>query len=121
MARPRQVIQRAAPSGTPTRFDVFLVDLEPTRGREIRKRRPCLVISPNEINHAMQTVIVAPMTTGQHQYPWRVPCRFKGKSGYIVLEQIRGVDRVRFGPRLGRLDTKTSASVLTALGEMFAP
>jgi mRNA interferase MazF len=111
----------AIPTGAPSRFDVFLVDLEPARGQEIRKRRPCLVVSPDEINHATSTVIVAPMTTGRHSYPWRVACRFKGKGGHIVLEQIRGVDRSRFGPRLGRLDRKTAATVLDVLTEMFAP
>ena len=111
----------ATPVGLPSRFDVFLVDLEPTRGHEIRKRRPCLVISPDEINHRMATIIIAPMTTGRRAYPWRVACRFKGKIGHIMLEQIRGIDRGRCMRRLGRLDTKTAATVLGVLGQMFAP
>ena len=116
-----RVTKAAVQTGAPSRFDVFLVDLEPAQGHEIRKRRPCLVVSPDEINHAMSTVIVAPMTTGRHVYPWRVACRFKGKSGHIVLEQIRGIDRRRCVRRLGRLDAKTAAVVLTRLAEMFTP
>ena len=111
----------AVRTGPPSRFDVFLVDLDPARGSEIRKRRPCLVVSPDEINHATSTVIVVPMTTGRHGYPWRVACRFKGKSGHVVLDQIRGVDRGRCVRRLGRLDAKTAAVVLNALANMFAP
>jgi mRNA interferase MazF len=116
-----RVTRAPAPAGAPSRFDVFLVDLEPTRGGEIKKRRPCVVVSPDEINHALSTAIVAPMTTGSHKYPWRVACRFKGTSGSIVLEQLRTVDRARFVRRLGRLDTKTAATVLDLLGELFAP
>ena len=115
-----RVTPDALPTSAPSRFDVFLVDLEPARGNEIRKRRPCVVVSPDEINHAMAMVIVVPMTTGRHQYPWRVACRFKGKSGHIVLEQIRGVDRSRCVRRLGRLDAKTAAVVLEKLGAIFA-
>ena len=71
------------------RGDVFLVNLDPTRGREIRKRRPCVVVSPDELNEHLHTLIVAPLTTGGHSYPFRVPCRFHGKAGYIVVDQIR--------------------------------
>jgi mRNA interferase MazF len=109
------------PAGAPSRFDVFFVDLVPARGREINQRRPCVVVSPDEMNHAFTTVIVAPMTTGRHPYPWRVPCRFKGKNGYVVVEQILCVDFTRCIRRLGRLDAKTGAKVLDALAEVFAP
>ncbi len=103
------------------RFEVHLVNLDPTLGSEIKKTRPCLVISPNEMNHHIRTVIVAPMTTKGQSYPTRVPCRFKGKDGQVVLDQIRTVDRVRLVKRLGRLDAKTAATVLDVLQEMFAP
>lgn len=103
------------------RFEVHLINLEPTVGSEIKKTRPCLVISPDEINHNVRTVIVAPMTTRGHPYPTRVRCRFKGKDGQVVLDQIRAVDRSRLVKKLGRIDGKTAAAVLDALQEMFAP
>jgi mRNA interferase MazF len=103
------------------RFEVYLVNLDPTRGSEIKKTRPCLVVSPNEINHHIRTVIVAPLTTKGQPYPTRIPCRFKGKNGQVVLDQIRTVDRGRLVKKLGRLDNKTSAQVLDTLQEMFAP
>lgn len=103
------------------RFDVILVSLDPTVGSEIRKTRPCLVISPDEMNRHIRTVIVAPMTTRGRSYPTRVPCSFEGKDGQIVLDQIRTVDRERLVRKLGHLDEPTQADVLTALGELFAP
>jgi mRNA interferase MazF len=103
------------------RFEVFLVNLDPTIGSEIKKTRPCLVVSPDEINHNLRTVIVAPLTTKGPAYPSRVPCRFKGKDGQVVLDQIRTVDRVRLVKKMGKLDGKTSAAVLEVLQEMFAP
>jgi mRNA interferase MazF len=103
------------------RFEVFLVNLDPTVGAEIKKTRPCLIISPDELNHRLRTVIVAPMTSKGQEYPTRVACRFKGKNGQIVLDQIRTVDRVRLIRKLGRLDRKTSDQVLALLLEMFAP
>ena len=103
------------------RFDVHLVNLDPTVGSEIKKTRPCLVISPNEMNRHIRTVIVAPMTTKGAAYPTRVACRFKGKQGQVVLDQIRTVDRVRLVKKLGRLDRRTGAKVLDVLQEMFAP
>ncbi len=103
------------------RFEVYLVNLDPTLGSEIKKTRPCLVVSPDEMNHHIRTVIVAPMTTKGRPYPTRIPCRFQGKAGQVVLDQIRTVDRVRLVKRLGRLDAKTSAIVLDVLQEMFAP
>ena len=103
-----------------SRFDVFLVNLDPTVGSEIRKTRPCLVISPDEMNHNIRTVIVAPMTTRGQAYPTRVPCRFKKTQGFVVLDQIRTVDAVRLVKKVGRVDAKTGAAVLGVLQEMFA-
>jgi mRNA interferase MazF len=103
------------------RFEVYLVNLDPTVGSEIRKTRPCLVISPDEMNHHVRTVIVAPLTTKGESYPTRVACRFKAKAGQVVLDQIRTVDRTRLVKRLGRVDAKTAARVLDVLQEMFAP
>ncbi|MEP6957489.1 MAG: type II toxin-antitoxin system PemK/MazF family toxin [Nitrospirota bacterium] len=104
-----------------SRFDVFLVRLDPTEGREIRKTRPCLIISPDEMNHHIDTVIVAPMTTKGRPYPTRVPARFKGKPGQIVLDQIRTVDKARLAKRIGKIDEATKAHVLALLAELFAP
>ena len=87
-----------------SRFDVYLIRLDPTEGREIRKTRPCLIISPDEMNHHIDTVIIAPMTTKIRPYPTRVPVRFKGKSGQIVLDQIRTVDKSRLVKRMGKID-----------------
>jgi mRNA interferase MazF len=103
-----------------SRFDVFLVSLDPTVGSEIRKTRPCVVISPDEMNRHIRTVIVAPMTRKGHAYPTRVPCRFRGRSGQVVLDQVRTVDAARLVRKHGRLDTATGARVLAVLGEMFA-
>lgn len=104
-----------------SRFEIYLVNLDPTLGSEIQKTRPCLVISPDDLNHYLRTVIVAPMTTQGKAYPSRVACQFKGKRGQIVLDQIRTVDRARLVRRLGRLDRNTSAATLQVLQEMFAP
>ena len=103
------------------RFEVYLVRLHPTEGREIRKTRPCLIISPDEMNHHIDTVIVAPMTTKGRPYPTRVPVRFKGKSGQIVLDQIRTVDKARLVKRAGKIDAATRTQVLALLAELFAP
>jgi len=104
-----------------SRFEVYLVNLDPSIGVEIQKTRPCLVVSPDEMNHHVRTVIIAPMTTKGQSYPTRIACRFKGKNGQVVLDQIRAVDQTRLVKKLGRLDAKTSAEVLDVLGEMFAP
>ncbi len=103
------------------RGDVFLVDLAPTRGGEIRKSRPCVVVSPDELNAHLRTFLVAPLTTGGHPYPFRVPCRFRGKAGSVVLDQIRAVDGGRLARRLGRLSAATLIRALLVLQEMFAP
>jgi mRNA interferase MazF len=104
-----------------SRFEVYLVQLDPTKGHEIQKTRPCLIISPDELNHNIGTVIVAPMTTKGRPYPSRVPVRFRKKGGQIVLDQIRTVDKTRLVQRLGKIDTQTAQKVLSMLGEMFAP
>lgn len=103
------------------RFDVFLISLDPTIGSEIRKSRPCLIISPDEMNKFIATVIAAPMTTKGRNYPTRVPCVFKGKKGQIVLDQIRTVDKVRLVKKLGSIDAEVQTEVLSTLAEMFAP
>lgn len=102
------------------RFDVYLVPLDPTVGSEIQKTRPCLVVSPDEANRHLATVIVAPMTSQGRPHPTRVPCRFEGKDGLIVLDQMRTVDKTRLVKRLGRVAASEQKSVLTALAEMFA-
>jgi mRNA interferase MazF len=102
------------------RFDVFLVNLDPTVGREIQRTRPCLVVSPDEMNLHIATVIIAPMTTKGRPYPTRVPCRFEGKEGLVVLDQLRTVDKNRLVKRLGRMDVETQGAVLARLAEMFA-
>jgi mRNA interferase MazF len=103
------------------RFDVYLVNLDPTVGSEIKKTRPCLIISPDEMNRWISTVIVAPMTTTGQPYPTRVPIHFQGKDGQIVLDQLRTVDKSRLISRLGRASRPTQQAVLVALAEMFAP
>lgn len=102
------------------RFDVYLVNLDPTIGAEIQKTRPCLVISPNEMNAYIQTVILAPMTTKARDYPTRVSCRFEGKDAHIVLDQLRTIDKSRLIKRLGRINTTTQKHVLAVLAELFA-
>ena len=103
----------------PQRGDVYLVSLNPTRGGEINKTRPCAIVSPDELNNALSTFLIAPMTTGGHEYPFRLPCRFQGKRGYVVLDQIRAVDRRRLVRHLGRLDPETMDDVLDTLKKMF--
>ena len=102
------------------RFEVFLVNLDPTIGREIKKTRPCLVISPDEMNEYISTVIVAPMTSRGRNYPTRIDCSFQGKQGQIVLDQIRTVDKKRLVKQLGRISPETQVKTLSLLQEMFA-
>lgn len=101
------------------RFDVYLVNLDPTVGNEIQKTRPSLVISPDEMNRHIGTVIVAPLTTQGRNYPTRVACRFQGKDGQVVLDQIRTVDKTRLVKLLGRIEKRTQNKVLAVLQEMF--
>ena len=103
------------------RGEVYLIDLEPSRGGEIRKTRPCAVVSPDELNASLTTFIVAPLTTGGHAYPFRLACRFQGKSGFLVLDQIRTVDRARLVKRLGQLGPTVLGEALVTLQNMFAP
>ena len=102
------------------RGEVHLVRLDPTLGREIKKTRPCVVVSPDELNQHLRTVVVAPMTTGGQAYPWRVGCRFQRRSGFVALDQIRTVDQERLVKRLGELSSETLTEVLHRLQEMFA-
>jgi len=102
------------------RFEVYLVNLDPTFGSEIQKTRPCLIISPDEMNDHINTVIVAPMTSKGRDYPTRINCLIEGKKGQIVLDQIRTVDKIRLVKRLCKLTTKTQKEVLAGLMEMFA-
>ena len=101
------------------RGDVHLVRLDPTVGSEVRKTRPFLVVSPDELNGHLRTVIVAPMTTSGRAYPWRVPCRFQNRAGLVAIDQLRTVDRERLVKRLGQLSSTTTTTVLDTLQEMF--
>lgn len=111
----------AVTRATVSRGEVHLVQLDPTLGSEIKKTRPCLVVSPDELNQHLRTVIVAPMTTGGQAYPWRVACRFQNRSGFVALDQLRTVDGERLVKRLGRLSVGTTTEVLDTLEEMFVP
>ncbi len=102
------------------RFDIFLINLDPSVGSEIKKTRPCLVISPNEMNKHIGTVIIAPMTTKGKSYSTRVPCIFQGKEGQIVLDQIRTVDKSRLVKKLGEISYESQKLVLAILAELFA-
>ncbi len=104
-----------------TRFDVYLINLDPTMGSEIQKTRLCLVVSPDELNRQIATVIVAPMTTQSKAYPTRIACTFQGKTGQIVLDQIRTVDKTRLVKRLGRVSEEEQQTVLQTLANVFAP
>lgn len=103
----------------PRRFEVWHVTLDPTRGSEIQKTRPCAVVSPDEMNLHLRTVIIAPLTTGGKEYPSRVPCVFGGVEGFVVLDQMRTVDRVRLVKRVGALAAETAERVCAVLVEMF--
>ena len=102
------------------RGDVFLIALDPTIGREIKKTRPCVVLSPDELNRHLSTVMVAPMTTGGHPYPFRVACRFQKRDGFVILDQTRAVDAHRLVRKLGRLSPQGTTSSLSILREMFS-
>jgi mRNA interferase MazF len=102
------------------RFDVYLVNLGPTVGSEIQKTRPCLIVSPDEMNRNIRTVIIAPMTSAQKDYPTRVACSFKKKEGQIVLDQIRTIDKTRLVKKLGMIDSRTQLDVISILQRLFA-
>jgi len=102
------------------RFDVYLINLDPTVGSEIQKTRPCLIISPDEMNRHIRTVLVAPMTTASKDYPTRISCQFMKKTGYIVLDQLRTIDKTRLIKKLGTLDAETQFKVISTLQRLFA-
>lgn len=102
------------------RFDVYLVHLDPTRGSEIAKTRPCAIVSPDSMNHALRTVIVVPLSTTKKQWPSRVACAFGAQKSRIALDQIRAVDKTRLGRRLGALRKGTARAVCSTLVEMFS-
>lgn len=102
------------------RFDVFLVGLDPTVGSEIQKTRPCLIVSPDEMNDHIRTVIIAPMTSTLRDYPTRVSCTFRKKTGQIALDQIRTIDKARLVKKLGTIDSRTQSDVVSVLQGMFA-
>lgn len=102
------------------RFDVYLVNLDPTVGSEIKKTRPCVVISPDEMNRNIRTVIIAPMTSAQKEYPTRVSCAFQKKKGQIVLDQLRTIDKARFIKKLGTIESKDQLEVISILQRLFA-
>ena len=102
------------------RFDILLVSLDPSQGSEIKKTRPCVVVSPNEMNKYIRTIIIAPMTSKIRNYPTRVPITFENKEGSVVLDQIRTIDKSRIIRNLGTLDTKTATLVLEALNKIFS-
>ena len=103
-----------------SRFEVYFVNLDPTIGSEIKKTRPCVIISPNEMNHNISTLIIAPLTSKLKNYPTRVPCKVEGKQGQIVLDQIRTVDKSRLVKKIDTLNKTTQKKVLNILKEMFS-
>lgn len=102
------------------RFDVYLINLDPTIGSEIQKTRPCVIISPDEMNRHIHTVIIAPMTTAGREYPTRIKCEFKEKKGHVVVDQIRTIDKKRLIKKLGSLDSETQSKVISVLQRLFA-
>ncbi len=102
------------------RFDVYLINLDPTIGSEIQKTRPCVIISPDEMNRHIHTVIVAPMTTAGREYPTRIKCEFKEKKGQVVVDQIRTIDKKQLIKKLGSLDSETQSKVISVLQRLFA-
>ena len=100
------------------RFEVYPVKLDPTKGSEIRKTRPCVIISPNEMN-IFKTVIIAPLTSKSFNAPTRVPLTFQGKQGLVVLDQIRTVDKTRLGKKIGQINSVTGQKICATLEEMF--
>jgi mRNA interferase MazF len=100
-------------------YDIYLVNLDPTIGHEIKKTRPCVVISPDEMNHNIKTVIIAPMTTKTHTYPTRIPITFQSKNGWIVLDQIRTVDNLRLVKKIGSVNFRTVQKLKQIINEML--
>ncbi len=104
---------------SPQRFEVWLVNLDPTQGSEISKTRPCVVISPNELNRYLRTVVVAALTSSERSYPSRVACRFQGKTGQVALDHIRSVDKLRLVKKLGAISAATAREICSQLADMF--
>ncbi len=102
------------------RFEVYLVNLNPTIGVEIQKRRPCLIVSPDQLNRNVKTVIIAPMTTKSRNFPTRIACEFEGKKGFVVLDQIRTIDKIHLMKKLGEIDDEMQMKILKKLQEIFA-
>ncbi|MFA6857758.1 MAG: type II toxin-antitoxin system PemK/MazF family toxin [Treponema sp.] len=100
-------------------YEIYLINLDPTQGHEIRKIRPCLIISPDEMNHNIGTVIIAPMTTKSHDYPTRIPINFENKDGWIVLDQIKTVDKTRLVKKMGIIKKEQIIQVKKIIKEMF--
>jgi len=100
-------------------YSIYLVNLDPTIGREIKKTRPCIILSPNEMNNCLSTIIIAPMTTKSHNFPTRVQINFQGKNGWAVLDQIRAIDKVRLVKALGKLDADKIKEIKDVLNEML--
>jgi len=101
------------------RFEIYFVSLDPTLGSEIRKIRPCLIVSPDELNEHLNTVIVAPLTSTIRKYPTRISCHIDGKDGQIALDQLRAIDKVCLNKRIGKLDAATAQHVLGLLKKLF--
>jgi len=102
------------------RFEVYFIDLDPTVGSEIKKINPCVILSPDEVNRSLNTVIVAPLTSTIRNYPTRINCFIDGKNGQVVLDQLRAVDKIRLSRKLGKLDSKASSLILETLQELFS-
>ena len=102
-----------------TQYDVYLINLDPTIGSEIKKTRPCVVISPDEMNRHLSTVIIAPLTTKSHSYPSRIEVNFQKKTGWIVLDQIRTVDKRRLVKKMGAIDETAIHKTKTVIREML--
>lgn len=102
-----------------SQYNIYLINLDPTIGHEIQKTRPCVILSPDEMNANIGTVIIAPMTTKSHNYPTRVPLFFAGKKGWIVLDQIRTIDKIRVIKKLGEINSHTVVEVKQVLREML--
>ncbi|MCL2283513.1 MAG: type II toxin-antitoxin system PemK/MazF family toxin [Fibromonadales bacterium] len=100
-------------------YDIYLANLDPTVGREIKKTRPCIIISPDEMNNGLSTVIIAPMTTKSHNYPSRVQIEFQNKTGWAVLDQIRAIDKIRLVKALGKLNVNKISEIKNVLNEML--
>jgi len=102
-----------------SQYNIYLVNLDPTIGHEIKKTRPCLVISPDEMNQNIQTVIIAPMTTKSHKYPTRIPVTIQNKKGWIVLDQIRTIDNIRIIKKIGKINIETIKKLKSTIKEML--